>query len=129
MFSISFGEMFFIVIILLVVVGPKRLPEMARFCGHLFGKFNRQMRTIRREIKQEMEMEDLKQIAKETEESVKNIDTQVKDAIETPPTPTKPSTTAATSKPTMSSTPATPSTPAVATQSKTTTNVSASADG
>lgn len=96
MFSISFGEMAIIALVLLIIVGPKRLPEMARFCGHLFGRINRQVRSIKREIKQEMEMEDLRQIAKETEEAVKGVDSEIRATVaEANPIPTKPGATAA----------------------------------
>lgn len=92
MFSISFGEMAIIALVLLIVVGPKRLPAMARFCGHLFGRVNRQVRSIKREIKQEMEMEDLRQIAADTEAAVKDVDIEVRKSVAemTPPAPSKP---------------------------------------
>lgn len=67
MFNISFPEIAVILAVCLIVVGPKRLPEMARFCGHLLGRVNRQVRSLRADIKREMDIEDLRSIVKDTE--------------------------------------------------------------
>ena len=79
MFSISFGEMFIIILVCLVVVGPQRLPKLARYLGHLFKKINVQASQLKREIKKEIDLEDLKQVKKETEEAVGDIEKTIVD--------------------------------------------------
>ena len=41
MFDIGFSELVVIGIVALVVLGPERLPKVARTAGHLFGRFQR----------------------------------------------------------------------------------------
>ena len=77
MFSISFGEMAIILMVCLLVVGPKRLPSMARFCGHLIGRVNRQVSTVKREIRREMAAEDLRKAKEEAESAA----LEVRDAV------------------------------------------------
>ena len=65
MFSFSFGEILVIAMVGLIVIGPDRLPETARFLGHLFGRVRRQINEVRRDIQQEMQLEDMKSIHRE----------------------------------------------------------------
>ena len=62
MFNISFGEVFIIAVIGLAVIGPKRLPETARFVGHLVSRLQRQASSVKNDIRREMELEDIKSI-------------------------------------------------------------------
>lgn len=80
MFSISFGEMFVIALVCLLVVGPKRLPTLARYCGHLVGRLNRQAASIKREIRREIELEDLRQAKEEAESAAMEVKGAVSDA-------------------------------------------------
>lgn len=65
MLSISFGEILLIATVGLVVIGPKRLPQAARFVGHLFGRMQRQIRTVKDDIKREMDAADMQSIREE----------------------------------------------------------------
>ena len=60
MFNISFGEVFLIVTVGLIVIGPRRLPETARFLGHLAARVQKQAAEVKADIRREMNMEDLK---------------------------------------------------------------------
>jgi len=62
MFSISFGEMMVILIMGLLVVGPTKLPAAARFLGHLFGRIQRQVSSVKRDIKREMDLAELREM-------------------------------------------------------------------
>ena len=98
MFNLSFAEIAVILAVCLVVVGPKRLPEMARFVGHLFGRINQQARALRADIRREMELEDLRSIAREAENEARKVsdvmtgsiaesDTLIKESLESAPAP------------------------------------------
>ena len=65
MFSFSFGEIFVVAAVGLIVIGPERLPETARFLGHLFGRVRRQVNDVRTDIRREMQLEDMKSIHRE----------------------------------------------------------------
>ena len=65
MFDIGFWEMAFIGVIALVVVGPERLPGVARSLGLWVGKARRMINEVKSDIKKEMDAEDLKNIKHE----------------------------------------------------------------
>lgn len=50
MFGISFSELLVIMTVILLVFGPKRMPEMARQLGKIFGQFRRTSDTMRKEF-------------------------------------------------------------------------------
>lgn len=50
MFGIGGQELFVILIIALLVIGPKNLPEIARTLGKAFGQFQRAADDLKREI-------------------------------------------------------------------------------
>ena len=60
MFDIGATELLLVAIIGLIVVGPERLPRLARSIGLWVNRARRQMTSIQREINRELEMEDLK---------------------------------------------------------------------
>lgn len=62
MFDVSFGEMMLIGIVALVVIGPERLPKVARTAGHLFGRMQRYVATVKADIEREVNMAELKEL-------------------------------------------------------------------
>ncbi|SHL82814.1 Sec-independent protein translocase TatB [Nitrosospira sp. Nsp11] len=105
MFDISFTEILVIAIVGLVVIGPERLPKVARTLGHLFGRAQRYANDVKNDIQREMELEELKKwkasvegTARSIEDSVQKEMTQFQDVMETETEP-KPSTTVSASSP------------------------------
>ncbi len=105
MFDISFTEILVIAVVGLVVIGPERLPKVARTLGHLFGRAQRYANDVKNDIQREMELEELKKWKASVEETARSIEdsvqkemTQFQDVMETETEP-KPSTTASASSP------------------------------
>mgnify|MGYP000303664186 CR=1 FL=1 len=67
MFDIGFWELSIIGVVALVVIGPERLPGLARTAGKWFGKMNRFVSSVKDDIAQEIKSEDLQKILKEQE--------------------------------------------------------------
>lgn len=88
MLGIGFGEIMLITVIGLIVIGPKRLPETARFLGHLFGRIQRQISEVKRDIKQEMALEDVKNIHNEYKKAAHDMRNVFDDAAKGMPTST-----------------------------------------
>ncbi len=65
MFDIGFWEVTFIAIIALVVIGPERLPTVARQAGRWYGKMQRFITSVKSDIEQELRTAELKQIMEE----------------------------------------------------------------
>lgn len=59
MFDIGFWEFALIAIVALVVVGPDRLPGMARTAGQLIGRAKRTMRELKYDLEREVEIEEI----------------------------------------------------------------------
>lgn len=65
MFDIGFSELIMIGLVSLLVIGPERLPKVARLAGFWIGKTRSMVASVKAEIKQELQAEELRQIFKE----------------------------------------------------------------
>src|SRR5690242_16610531 len=84
MFDVGFSEMLLIGIVALVVIGPERLPRVARTVGVLFGRMQRYVSQVKADINREMEAADLGKVKTEFESAARafktDIETQAADA-------------------------------------------------
>ena len=62
MFDIGFWEMAFIGVVALIVIGPERLPGVARTVGHWVGKGRRMLNEVKTDIKKEIREQDLQDL-------------------------------------------------------------------
>jgi sec-independent protein translocase protein TatB len=67
MFDIAFSELLVIGVVALVVIGPERLPKVARTLGHLFGRLQRYVAQVKSDINREMEVSELSKVRSEFE--------------------------------------------------------------
>ena len=74
MFDIGFSEMVVIAVVALVVLGPEKLPKVARTAGHLLGRLQRYVNDVKADINREMQLEELKKLQAQVEESARNIE-------------------------------------------------------
>ncbi len=77
MFDVSFGEFALIGLVALVVLGPERLPKVARTFGHLLGRAQRYAATVKADINREMQLEELKTLQQQMESSAQEVQTSV----------------------------------------------------
>jgi len=61
MFDFGFWEIAIVGIITLIVVGPEKMPSLARKAGLYFGKFNKFINKIKSDINEEIKMEEIKE--------------------------------------------------------------------
>ncbi|KAA3652034.1 MAG: twin-arginine translocase subunit TatB [Proteobacteria bacterium] len=74
MFDIGFTELMIIAIVGLVVIGPERLPKVARTVGHMLGRLQRYVGDVKSDIQREMHLEDLKKLQKEMTDSARDLE-------------------------------------------------------
>lgn len=74
MFDISFTELIVIAVVALVVIGPERLPKVARTAGHLLGRLQRYVSDVKSDIQREMQLEELKKLQAEVAESARQME-------------------------------------------------------
>jgi sec-independent protein translocase protein TatB len=82
MFDISFMEILVISMVALIVIGPERLPAVARTLGHLYGRCRNFVYSIRTDIHNEMRMEELKKMQSSVEETVQSVEHSVQQGID-----------------------------------------------
>lgn len=81
MFDISFTEIFVIAVVGLVVLGPERLPQVARTLGHLFGRAQRYVNDVKSDIQREMELEELRKLKTSVQEAARSIENTVREEV------------------------------------------------
>ena len=65
MFDIGFSELIMIGLVSLLVIGPERLPKVARLAGFWLGKTRSMVASVKAEIKEELHAEEVRQLLKE----------------------------------------------------------------
>ena len=88
MFDFSFGELALLAVIALLVVGPEKLPELARTAGKWVGYFRRTVNNVRSEVEQQLlldemrkEAEKLKGYANEPLQEVEKFKTSMEEPL------------------------------------------------
>ncbi len=81
MFDIAFSEMLIIAVIALLVIGPEKLPKVARTVGHLLGKAQRYVSDVKSEINREMEIDELRKLQAEMQAAARKVEGDVQSTI------------------------------------------------
>jgi sec-independent protein translocase protein TatB len=77
MFDIGFTELLVIGVVALLVIGPERLPKVARTAGHLYGRLQRYVSTVRSDISREMQLDEIRKAGQSFKESVEAVASDV----------------------------------------------------
>ncbi|MCJ7815380.1 MAG: Sec-independent protein translocase protein TatB [Xanthomonadales bacterium] len=78
MFDVGFAEILLLSLVGLLVLGPERLPKVARTLGGLARKARGSWMNLKRSIEAEMRAEELKKPLKQFENEIKSTVDQVK---------------------------------------------------
>src|SRR5262249_6600440 len=81
MFDIGFSELLVIAVVALIVIGPERLPKVARTLGHLFGRMQRYVNDVKADISREMELEELRKLQSNVEDAARAIQISVEKEV------------------------------------------------
>ena len=82
MFDVSFSEMLMIGIVALVVIGPERLPKVARTVGLLLGRMRRYVSDVKADINRELQLDELKQLKAEMQDSAREFEQSITSEIQ-----------------------------------------------
>lgn|SRR5574340_70714 len=74
MFGINFSELVVILMVALVVVGPERLPKVARTLGHLWGRGQRYVNNVKADISRDMATEDIRRLRGRMQQEVNSAE-------------------------------------------------------
>lgn len=72
MFDVSFSELFVIAVVALLVIGPEKLPKVARTMGAFMGRMQRYVAQVKDEVNREVRFEELQKLQQEIKQSVEN---------------------------------------------------------
>ncbi len=73
MFDVSFSELMLIGVIALIVIGPERLPKVARTLGHLLGRAQRYVNEVKSDIQKEMDLKEIGDIRNQMEDAARSV--------------------------------------------------------
>ncbi len=77
MFDVGFSELMVIAVVALIVIGPERLPKVARTAGHLFGRLQRYVNDVKADINREIELEELRKFRSTVEDAARSVENTV----------------------------------------------------
>ena len=81
MFDLGLSKIFILAIVGLIVLGPERLPKVARVAGALFGRAQRYVQTVKEEVSREMnasELNEIKDMAKSVQSDIRSAEHQMR---------------------------------------------------
>uniref|UniRef100_UPI004047E291 Sec-independent protein translocase protein TatB n=1 Tax=Orrella sp. TaxID=1921583 RepID=UPI004047E291 len=73
MFDISFTELMLAGVVALIVIGPEKLPKVARTVGHLLGRAQRYVNDVKGDIQREVEIDELRKMKQEMESAAQSV--------------------------------------------------------
>lgn len=82
MFDLGFSELIVIAVVTLIVVGPERLPKVARTAGHLLGRLQRYVSDVKSDIQREMQLEELKKLQLQVEQQARELETSMRGQVQ-----------------------------------------------
>jgi len=70
-----------VAVVALIVIGPERLPRVARTMGHLFGRLQRYVNDVKADISREMELEELRKFKSTVEDAARGFESSVQGEV------------------------------------------------
>lgn len=81
MFDVSFSELLIIAVVALLVIGPEKLPKVARTVGAFTGRLQRFMAQVKEEVNREVRFEELQKLQQEIKQSAENIQSNINQEV------------------------------------------------
>jgi sec-independent protein translocase protein TatB len=82
MIEISFGKLVLLALVALIVLGPEKLPGVARTAGALLRRVRSGWDNVRAEVERELEIEEIKRTAREAAARAEALQNQLKDGVQ-----------------------------------------------
>lgn len=81
MIDLGLSKLAIIGVVALIVIGPEKLPKVARMAGTLYGRAQRYLHQVKSEVSKEIELEELRNLHKEVTETAHSIKSEVENTI------------------------------------------------
>ena len=79
MIDLGVSKLALIAVVALVVIGPERLPKVARMAGNLMGRAQRYMAEVKSEVNRQVELDELKKMQEAATSAVKDVQSSMSD--------------------------------------------------
>lgn len=79
MFDIGFAEMLIIGVVALLVIGPERLPSVARKAGHYYSRIRRYVTNVRADVEREFRTDELQAMLQKQQDELQSLKEVVND--------------------------------------------------
>jgi sec-independent protein translocase protein TatB len=80
MFDFSFAELMVVMVVALIVIGPERLPKVARTLGHLYGRAQRYVNGVKSDIARDMAIDEYRQLQQKVQAEAAALQQSVQQA-------------------------------------------------
>ncbi len=77
MFDVGFSELVVIALVALIVIGPERLPKVARTVGILLGRLQRYVNDVKSDINREIQLDELKQLPEQVTNQTRDFESSL----------------------------------------------------
>jgi sec-independent protein translocase protein TatB len=78
-FDVGFSELVVIGLVALIVIGPERLPRVARTIGHLMGRLQRYVADVKADINREIELDELRKMRDSMQQAASGFESSVRE--------------------------------------------------
>lgn len=82
MLDLGLTKMALIGVVALVVLGPERLPRVARTAGALFGRAQRYINDVKAEVTREIELDELRRVKSEFESAARHVENTIHENVQ-----------------------------------------------
>ena len=83
MFGVDFTELMVILLVALVIIGPERLPKVARTLGHLWGRAQRYINGVKADISRDMAINEFRQLQQKVQQEANSAEQGVRQVTQT----------------------------------------------
>lgn len=80
MFDIGFTEILVILLVALVVIGPERLPQVARTLGNYWGRVQRYVNKVKRDVNESIELDELRELERQAKSGADELQRSIQQA-------------------------------------------------
>jgi len=81
MIDLGLTKLAVIGVVALIVIGPEKLPKVARMAGTLYGRAQRYLNEVKSEVSREIELEELKNLQKEVQAAAESVKADVESSM------------------------------------------------
>ncbi|MES2321309.1 MAG: Sec-independent protein translocase protein TatB [Pseudomonadota bacterium] len=82
MIDLGLSKLAIIGVVALIVIGPEKLPKVARMAGSLYGRAQRYLHEVKSEVSREIELDELRNLKKEVEDTANSIRNDVQSTFQ-----------------------------------------------